>query len=133
MRRLTLDVATRVARMSLKQTRRASRIALLTSGTRQEAVRSLINLIELKRSAMRTAMKLGTLIVALSAAPLGAEAGKVEGVGIAAGAGAVVAWPVGPVVGGVVGYTVVGPNIGSRAGNRPCWRDDRGSRHCARH
>ena len=81
---------------------------------------------------MHIALKFGTMMVALCAAPLVAEAGKVEGVGIGAGAGAVVAGPVGAVVGGVVGYTVGGPNIVTRPRYRTCWHDDGGLRHCAR-
>ena len=79
---------------------------------------------------MHTAGKLGILALALFAAPLVAEAGRLEGVGIGAGAGAIVAGPVGAVVGGVVGYNVGGPNIVTRG--RYCWRDDRGRRHCRR-
>ena len=79
---------------------------------------------------MHTALKVGTIVAALSAAPLVAEAGKVEGIGIGAGAGALIAGPVGALVGGVVGYKVGGPDI--ITGRRTCWRDDRGRRHCAR-
>ena len=84
---------------------------------------------------MHTALKTGAvaaaLILALLVDPRAAEAGKVEGVGIGAGVGAIVAGPVGAVVGGVVGYKVGGPNIVS--GKRyTCWRDDRGKRRCAR-
>ena len=79
---------------------------------------------------MHTALKVGMLMAALSAAPLVAEAGRLEGTGIGAGAGAIVAGPVGAVVGGVVGYNVGGPNIVTRG--RHCWRDDRGRQHCRR-
>jgi len=80
---------------------------------------------------MHPAFKVGMIVVALSAAPLVAEAGKVEGAGIGAGAGAVIAGPPGAVVGGVIGYYVGGPNI--ITGKRyTCWRDDRGRRRCAR-
>jgi outer membrane lipoprotein SlyB len=79
---------------------------------------------------MHAAFKVGMLVVALSAAPLVAEAGRLEGTAIGAGAGAVVAGPVGAVVGGVVGYSVGGPNIVT--GKRYCWRDDRGIRRCRR-
>jgi hypothetical protein len=78
---------------------------------------------------MRTALKIGAMVAALSAAPLVAEAGKTEGVAIGAGAGAIVAGPVGAVVGGVVGYKVGGPNIVTKPYRR-CWRDDWGRRHC---
>jgi hypothetical protein len=88
-----------------------------------------------RRSAMHTAWKLGAVatgfILALLVDHRAAEAGKVEGVGIGAGVGVIVAGPVGAVVGGVVGYKVGGPNIVS--GKRyTCWRDDRGKRRCAR-
>jgi outer membrane lipoprotein SlyB len=84
---------------------------------------------------MYTAWKIGAaaaaLILALLVDHREAAAGKVEGVGIGAGVGAIVAGPVGAVVGGVVGYKVGGPNIVS--GKRyTCWRDDRGKRRCGR-
>jgi len=79
---------------------------------------------------MHAAFKAGMIVAALCAAPLVAEAGKVEGVGIGAGAGAVIAGPPGAIVGGVVGYYVGGPDIFT--GRRTCWRDDRGRRRCAR-
>lgn len=80
---------------------------------------------------MHAAFKVGMFVAALSAAPLVAEAGRVEGAGIGAGAGAVIAGPPGAVVGGVIGYYVGGPNI--ITGKRyTCWRDDRGRRRCAR-
>ena len=80
---------------------------------------------------MRTVWKIAPLAAALWAAPLEANAGKVEGVGIGAGVGAIVAGPVGAVAGGVVGYKVGGPNIISRR-YRSCWRDEGGYRHCRR-
>lgn len=79
---------------------------------------------------MRAVFKVGMIVAALSAAPLVAEAGKVEGAGIGAGVGAVIAGPPGAVVGGVVGYYVGGPNIFTRG--RTCWRDDRGRHRCSR-
>ena len=81
---------------------------------------------------MHTGLKVGMIVVALSAAPLAAEAGRVEGAGIGAGAGAAVAGPPGAVVGGVIGYNVGGPNIITGKRYRTCWRDDRGRRHCSR-
>jgi outer membrane lipoprotein SlyB len=80
---------------------------------------------------MGTALKIGTLAAALSAATLMAEAGRVEGAGIGAGAGAVIAGPPGAVLGGVVGYYVGGPNVIPRV-RYTCWRDDGGRRRCAR-
>jgi outer membrane lipoprotein SlyB len=79
---------------------------------------------------MHAVFKAGAIVTALVAAPLVAEAGRVEGAGIGAGAGAVVAGPPGAVVGGVIGYYVGGPNIFT--GRRTCWRDDSGRRRCAR-
>jgi outer membrane lipoprotein SlyB len=83
---------------------------------------------------MHTALKAATVAAALSLAPLvwngAAEAGKVEGVGIGSGVGAIIAGPVGAVVGGVVGYKVGGPNLLPR--QRYCWRDDNGRRRCRR-
>lgn len=78
---------------------------------------------------MFTAFRIGTLVLALCAAPIAAEAGRAEGAAIGGGAGAVVAGPLGAVVGAVVGYNVGGPDIVSR---RKCWRDNRGVRRCAR-
>jgi hypothetical protein len=80
---------------------------------------------------MRAVLGFAMLIAALTAGPFVANAGKVEGVGIGAGVGAIVAGPVGAVVGGVAGYAIGGPNIVSRPRYR-CWRDDFGRRHCAR-
>jgi outer membrane lipoprotein SlyB len=80
---------------------------------------------------MRTPWKIATIAAALGLLPLAAEAGKVEGVGIGAGVGAIVAGPVGAVVGGVVGYKVGGPNIVSKP-RYVCWRNDDGKRICRR-
>ena len=79
---------------------------------------------------MHTAFRVGIIVAALSAASIAAQAGRLEGTGIGAGAGAIIAGPVGAVVGGVIGYNVGGPNIVTRG--RYCWRDDRGRRHCRR-
>jgi hypothetical protein len=83
---------------------------------------------------MHTALKIATIAAALSLAPLawgpGAEAGKVEGVGIGTGFGAVIAGPVGAIVGGVVGYKVGGPDILPR--KRTCWRGADDRRYCRR-
>ena len=83
---------------------------------------------------MHTALKIGTVVTALIFALLAdqraAQAGKVEGVGIGAGAGAIVAGPVGAVVGGVIGYKVGGPNLLPR--RYTCWRDENGRRRCRR-
>jgi len=102
------------------------------AGTFLRTVRCLISPDRAKRSAMHTSLNVGIVMVALSIAPFVAEAGKVEGVGIGAGVGAVIAGPAGAVVGGVVGYNVGGPNIITGKRYRSCWRDDRGRRHCAR-
>lgn len=83
---------------------------------------------------MRAALKSGLLVAMLMAAPAVAQAGTVEGAAIGAGTGAVVAGPPGAVVGGVIGATVGGPNIVTRRtyarGERVCWRDKLGHRHC---
>jgi osmotically inducible lipoprotein OsmB len=89
---------------------------------------------------MRAALKTGFIVLLLTAAPVGAQAGTLEGVAIGAGAGAAVAGPPGAIVGGVVGAVVGGPNIVvhrpivshrhyARA-KRVCWRDRLGQRHC---
>lgn len=85
---------------------------------------------------MHNILKTTLAVAVLSAAPLAADAGRLEGTGIGVGVGAVVAGPVGAVVGGVVGYNVGGPDIvtrdGYRRGYRHCWHDDRGRRRCTR-
>jgi len=78
---------------------------------------------------MHTALKIGTIAVLLSVAPVVAKAGRLEGVGIGAGAGAIVAGPPGAVVGGLFGYVVGGPNIVRH--HRTCWRTYRGYRRCS--
>jgi osmotically inducible lipoprotein OsmB len=83
---------------------------------------------------MRTALKTGIIVLMLTAAPIAAQAGTLEGAAIGAGAGAVVAGPPGAVVGGVAGAVVGGPNIVSHRhyarSQRVCWRDRAGYRHC---
>ena len=83
---------------------------------------------------MRAALKTGVIVLMLTATPLVAEAGTLEGVAIGAGAGAVVAGPPGAIVGGVAGAVVGGPNIVSHRhyarAQRVCWRDRLGHRHC---
>ena len=85
---------------------------------------------------MHNILKTGIAVAVLTAAPIAADAGRLEGTGIGAGVGAVVAGPVGAVVGGVIGYNVGGPDIVTRdeyrQGYRRCWHDDRGRRHCVR-
>jgi len=79
---------------------------------------------------MHSAFKTGIIMVFLSAVPLTAEAGRLEGAGIGAGVGAVVLGPFGAAGGAVIGYTVGGPNIVTRGHYRRCWHDYRGNRHC---
>ena len=87
---------------------------------------------------MNTSLKVGIIALSLLAIPVMASAGTLEGVGIGAGTGAVIAGPPGAVVGGVIGAVVGGPNIIRRGrydrnhrGNRHCWSDRRGDRHCS--
>lgn len=84
---------------------------------------------------MRAGLKAAMIVLMLAAAPVVAEAGTLEGVAIGAGSGAVVAGPVGAVVGGVAGAVIGGPNIVPRRhyarGERSCWRDRNGYRHCS--
>lgn len=77
---------------------------------------------------MSKAVTLGLIAATLTAlAPIGAQAGSLEGAAIGAGAGAVVAGPPGAVVGGVAGAI-----IGKRHHrHRSCWVDRAGYRHCA--
>jgi hypothetical protein len=79
---------------------------------------------------MHSAFKIGIIVVFLSAVPLTAQAGRLEGAGIGAGIGAVVLGPFGAAGGAVIGYTVGGPNIVTRGHYRGCWHDYRGNRHC---
>jgi uncharacterized protein YcfJ len=83
---------------------------------------------------MRATFKTGMILLMLTAAPLVAQAGTLEGAAIGAGAGAVVAGPPGAIVGGVAGAVVGGPNIVSHRyyarSERVCWRDRFGTRHC---
>jgi hypothetical protein len=79
---------------------------------------------------MHSALKAGIVVLSLSALPLAAEAGTLEGAGIGAGIGAVVLGPVGAVGGAAIGYVVGGPNIVTRGHYRRCWHDNWGNRHC---
>ncbi len=78
---------------------------------------------------MRSILKTGMFVLMLTAMPLAAQAGTLEGAAIGAGTGAVVAGPPGAIVGGVIGAVVGGPNIVHR--HRHCWINDSGYRHCA--
>ena len=60
---------------------------------------------------MRALLKAGLFALMLTAAPLAAQAGTLEGVAIGAGSGAVIAGPPGAVVGGVIGGVVGGPDM----------------------
>ena len=60
---------------------------------------------------MRSIIKAGMLVLTLTAMPLVAQAGTLEGAAIGAGSGMLIAGPPGAVVGGVIGATVGGPNI----------------------
>jgi hypothetical protein len=79
---------------------------------------------------MHSALKTGIIALCLSAVPLAADAGTLEGAGIGAGIGAVILGPVGAVGGAVVGAAVGGPNIVTRGHYRRCWHDYWGNRHC---
>jgi hypothetical protein len=79
---------------------------------------------------MHSAFRVGIIVLSLSAVPLSAEAGTLEGAGIGAGVGAVVLGPVGAVAGGAIGATVGGPNIVTKGHYRRCRHDYAGHRHC---
>jgi len=59
---------------------------------------------------MHATSKAGVIALLLSLMSFVAEAGTLEGAGIGAGVGAVVAGPPGAIVGGVLGVAVGGPN-----------------------
>jgi len=80
---------------------------------------------------MRFTLKAGMFVLMLTAMPIMAQAGTLEGVAIGAGSGAVIAGPPGAVVGGVIGGVVGGPDVVSHHHHRHCWVNDRGYRHCA--
>ena len=80
---------------------------------------------------MRSLIKTGLLVVALTAVPFAALAGTLEGVAIGAGTGAVIAGPPGAIVGGVIGGVVGGPDVVNHSHHRRCWINDSGYRHCA--
>ena len=78
---------------------------------------------------MRTMFKAGMIALAISAMPVLAVAGTLEGVAIGAGSGALIAGPPGAVVGGVVGAVVGGPDV-VRPRHRTCWINENGYRRC---
>ena len=80
---------------------------------------------------MRTILTIGAVVATLALAPVAAQAGRAEGVGIGAGVGALVLGPGGAVFGGVIGYAVGGPDLIPRH-RYSCWRDARGRRICRR-
>ena len=80
---------------------------------------------------MRSMLKAGLLVLTLTAMPVAAQAGTLEGVAIGAGSGAVIAGPVGAVVGGVAGAVIGGPNLVRHSRNhRTCWTTRNGHRRC---
>jgi len=80
---------------------------------------------------MRSMLKNGMFVLMLTAMPVAAQAGTLEGVAIGAGSGAVIAGPPGAVVGGVIGGVVGGPDLVGRSRHSHCWITDRGNRRCA--
>jgi hypothetical protein len=87
---------------------------------------------------MRVALKTGMIVSLLLVAPVVAQAGTLEGVGIGAATGAAIAGPPGAVIGGIIGGVTGGPNIVTRdrynyrddqyyRSDRSCLRDDRGT------
>jgi osmotically inducible lipoprotein OsmB len=80
---------------------------------------------------MRSMFKAGLLVLALTAMPVAAQAGTLEGVAIGAGSGALIAGPPGAIVGGVIGGVVGGPNIVSHRHHQRCWTGASGYRHCS--
>ncbi len=79
---------------------------------------------------MRMFLKTAMIALTLTAAPMIAQAGTLEGVAIGAGTGAVVAGPPGAIVGGVIGAVVGGPNIVRQPRQRSCWINRNGYRRC---
>jgi hypothetical protein len=77
---------------------------------------------------MRSLIKTGILVLALTALPVAAEAGTMEGAAIGAGSGLLVA--PGAVVGGVIGAVVGGPDLRPRYRHRNCWTNRYGQRRC---
>jgi len=84
-----------------------------------------------KETIMRSMLKNGMFVLMLTAMPVAAQAGTLEGVAIGAGSGAVIAGPPGAVVGGVIGGVVGGPDLVGRSRHRHCWINDSGNRRCA--
>jgi hypothetical protein len=84
-----------------------------------------------KEIIMHSKLKTGIFVLFLTAMPILAQAGTLEGVAIGAGSGAVIAGPPGAIVGGVIGGVVGGPNLVRHPRQRHCWINDRGYRRCA--
>ena len=83
---------------------------------------------------MQARLRAAAFGLSVLAWPLATAAGTLEGVGIGAGTGAVIAGPPGAVVGGVIGAIVGGPDLVRRRyyhSHRSCWRDRYGDRHCS--
>ncbi len=80
---------------------------------------------------MRSMLKTGMFVLMLTAMPVVAQAGTLEGVAIGAGSGAVIAGPPGAVVGGVIGGVVGGPDVVGHSRHRHCWINDNGNRRCS--
>jgi osmotically inducible lipoprotein OsmB len=79
---------------------------------------------------MHKTMMIGVVVLACAAAPAQAAGERtLTGVAIGAGAGALIAGPVGAVAGGVIGGVVGGPKFSRTSGKR-CWYDRDGHRHC---
>ena len=77
---------------------------------------------------MRSLIKTGILVLALTALPVAAKAGTMEGAAIGAGSGLLVA--PGAVVGRVIGAVVGGPDLRPRYRHRNCWTNRYGQRRC---
>ena len=81
---------------------------------------------------MRSIIKAGMLVLTLTAMPILAQAGTLEGAAIGAGSGLLIAGPPGAVVGGVIGAAVGGPDIVRHSRKRHCWTNRYGDRQCSR-
>ncbi|HEY1979087.1 MAG TPA: hypothetical protein VGH13_03295 [Xanthobacteraceae bacterium] len=80
---------------------------------------------------MRKLLPATTILAAVAAAPLTAQADMV-GAAAGAGAGLVVAGPPGAVAGAVIGGVFGRPFWGPAVGRPVCWTDNNFHRHCRR-